>query len=114
MFDEGGDLIASLPVDTRTVPQVVPGDPTVVDGPVELVQLLLASGKLEACLARQYFRFTFGRWEDLTRDGCALERLRTRLMESGSIRQMLEQVALDPAFKQRTFALQAPAPGQGD
>ena len=60
-------------------------------------------------MARQYFRFTFGRWEDLGRDGCVLERLRSALIDGGSIREMLEQVALDPAFKQRSFALQPPA-----
>ena len=25
---------------------------------------MLASGKVEACLARNFFRFTYGRWED--------------------------------------------------
>jgi len=54
-----------------TVPRVTAGDERVSTGPVDLVQLLLQSGKLEACLARNYFRFTFGRYED-PRDGCAL------------------------------------------
>jgi hypothetical protein len=30
-----------------------------------------------------YFRFTYGRREDLPRDGCVLERMRSRLVETG-------------------------------
>jgi hypothetical protein len=103
LFDDDGMQIGALPVDTATVPHVTPSDERASNGPTDLVEMMLESGKLEACLARNYFRFTFGRWEDLSRDGCALERLRTRLVESGRIRDMIEEVALLPALRQRTF-----------
>jgi hypothetical protein len=64
---------------------------------------MLQSGKLEACFARNYFRFVFGRYEELARDGCALERLRTRLTESGRIRDMLREAALLPELQKRRF-----------
>lgn len=103
LFSNDGRPIGALPVDTKSVPRVTPSDESTSDGPAELSRLMLQSGKLEACLARNYFRFTFGRYEDLSRDGCALERLRSRLAESGRIRDMLEEAALLPALRQRTF-----------
>jgi hypothetical protein len=65
--------------------------------------LVAASGKAEACVARNYFRFTFARWEDLAKDGCTLERLRARLVEGGSFRDLLRETVLAPSFKERTF-----------
>lgn len=97
-----GTRLGVLPVDTVTVPRVTAGDERVSTGPVDLVQLLLQSGKLEACLARNYFRFTFGRYED-PRDGCALERLRARLVESGRIRDMLAEAGLLAELRERRF-----------
>ena len=51
--------------------------------PAELMSLMLASGKVEACLARNFFRFTYARWEDPTTDGCALEEARQALADGG-------------------------------
>jgi hypothetical protein len=103
LFDAQGTLLGVLPVDTRSVPRVSPDDARSASGPAELVRLMLESGKLEACLARNYFRFTFGRWEDPARDGCALERLRARLAGSGQIREFLKEAALAPEFRRRAF-----------
>jgi hypothetical protein len=103
LFDDAGRQIGSLPVDARSVPRVTPGDERASSGAAELVELMLQSGKLEACLVRNYFRFTFGRHEDLRADGCALERLRTRLTESGRIRSMLAEAAFLPEMRQRRF-----------
>jgi hypothetical protein len=85
------------------VPLVRSGSGAARAGAADLVRLMLQSGKLEACFARHYFRFTFGRYEDLARDGCALERLRSRLVESGRIRDMLLEAALLPALQRRRF-----------
>ncbi len=103
LFGDDGTQIGAQPVDTASVPRVTPGDARVISGPADLVHLMLQSGKLEACFAQNYFRFAFGRQEDLQRDGCALERLRARLAESGRIRDMLEEVALLPGLQQRRF-----------
>jgi hypothetical protein len=67
------------------------------------MRLALESGKAHACIARHYFRFTFGRWEDLDSDGCVLESVRTSLTESGNMAQMLKDVAATDAFRQRSF-----------
>ena len=103
LFSEDGEAAGALPVDTRSVPQVSLGDMRETAGPHDLTELLLQSGKLEACLARHYFRFTFARYEDAARDGCALERLRARLAESGKIRDLLKEAALLPALARRRF-----------
>jgi len=63
----------------------------------------LESGKAHACVARHYFRFSFGRWENVEADGCVLESLRTALTESGNFAQMLKDVAATDAFRQRSF-----------
>ena len=103
LFQDDGASAGSLPVDTRTTPRVVPGDESPSGGPADLARLMLQSGKLEACLARNYFRFAYGRWENVASDGCVLERLRARLVETGSIAEMLKEVALTPEFRQRRF-----------
>jgi hypothetical protein len=103
LFGDDGKRLGALPVDTTSVPRVTPNDESVSRGPADLVHVMLQSGKLEACLARNYFRFTFGRYENLERDGCALERLRARLAESGRIRDMIEEAALLPELRQRRF-----------
>lgn len=103
LFRNDGTRAGALPIDTTSVPRVTLSDPTPSTGPADVSRLMLQSGKLEACLARNYFRFTFGRYEDLSRDGCALERLRVRLVESGRIRDMLEEAALLPEWRQRRF-----------
>jgi hypothetical protein len=103
LFDASGAQLGALPVDTRSAPQITAGDERASASPADLVGLMLQSGKLEACFARNYFRFTFGRYEDLAHDGCALERLRSRLVESGRIRDMFEEVALLPELQRRRF-----------
>lgn len=87
--------------DTHSVPRITPNDERASSGPAELIALMVQSGKLEACLARNYFRFTFGRNEDLALDGCALERLRGRLAATGRIRDMLREAALLPEMRER-------------
>lgn len=103
LFGDGGVELGALPIDTTSVPQVILGDGRATAGHDELIGRMLESGKVEACLARQYFRFTFGRYEDLSRDGCALERLRSRLASSGQLRALIKEAALLPELRQRRF-----------
>jgi hypothetical protein len=102
LFDATGAPLGTLPVDTTTTPRVTPEDETLAHGPAELAALMLQSGKLEACLARNYFRFAFGRLDDAARDGCALERLRSSLSKGG-LRAMLAEVAQLPELRERRF-----------
>ena len=67
------------------------------------MQVIEASNKPAACLARNYFRYAFGRFEDLTADACTLEGIRAELDDGGHLVDMLKGVVKAPAFKQRTF-----------
>jgi hypothetical protein len=103
LFDDDGNVVGNAQIDTTGTPLVNAGDTTTIASAADLMQLILSSGKAHACLARQYFRYSFGRWESLSQDGCELERLREGLAETGSISGMLQAVALSPEFRQRTI-----------
>lgn len=109
-FDAAGGLIGAQQVDTRTIPRVTPADDRSSSGPADLARFILDSGKAEACMARQYFRFAAGRWEDPTRDGCTLERLRSRLVASGQLAEMLREIAFTPEFLQKSLPYETQAP----
>ena len=102
LFDETGKSLGLAPIDTRTQVKI-DSETYDVSGPPELMSALVESGKLEACLTRHYFRYSFGRWENLKADGCALETMRQKLVQTGSISGMLREVALTPEFTQRVF-----------
>jgi hypothetical protein len=104
VFDEQtGKLVATLPVDTMAAVQLADEAPSDVSGPLELNQRLLDSGKVEACLSANYFRFALRR--DPTSnsaDACAYEHMRTGLDAAGSgLRAVFESIATEAAFRQR-------------
>lgn len=103
LFDGDGVSMGSKPVDTRVVPHVIIGDPTEVSGAAPLMEAIVSSGKLEACFARHYFRFSFGRFENLAEDGCVLAQMEKSLLDTGSIAAMLRGVALSEAFRSKTI-----------
>lgn len=103
LFDDTGKATAKKPVDVSSVPQVTLGDQTPIASPLELMTLIATSGLVEACLARNYFRYTYGRWEDPSRDGCALEASRVALGNGGTIADLLRAAALAPEFRRRAF-----------
>ncbi|MDB4981670.1 MAG: hypothetical protein JWM82_2422, partial [Myxococcales bacterium] len=102
LFDATGNITTRVPVDAHTVPQVVSGDMTESSGPADVVRLINSSAKAHACFARNYFRFTFRRLDDPATDGCALERLRQKVMH-GTLSDAFRDVALTDEFKSRNF-----------
>ena len=72
-------------------------------GASDLMSLIVASNKPAACLARNYFRYTFGRFEDLTLDACTLESLRTTVANGGQIGNLWKAVTQTPLFMRRTI-----------
>jgi hypothetical protein len=103
LFDTAGREVGRAPVNTRSIPQITAGDMTPSNGPADLMRLMGGSGKAHACFARQYVRFTFARWENVSTDGCLLEGLRKPLASKGSLADVLKAVALAPEFQQRSF-----------
>ncbi|MES1205692.1 MAG: DUF1592 domain-containing protein [Pseudomonadota bacterium] len=104
LYKPDGTVAARLPVDTTGAPHVFMGDATTpATGPADLMRIIDASNKPAACLARNYFRYTFGRFEDLSLDGCSLEAVRSKLDGGGHLMDMLKAVTMTPAFKNRAF-----------
>jgi hypothetical protein len=102
LFDDKGNITSQVPIDTSTVPQVTLGDMTQTSKVSDVVGLINSSAKAHACFARNYFRFTFRRLEDLATDGCALERMRQNIMK-GNLKDAFRDVALTDEFKTRNF-----------
>lgn len=105
-FDSTGKELRRLDINTKAMPRVFGDDEREVSGARELMDRIVESGKAQACFARNYFRYTFARWEDTEndKDNCALERLRVSLNDSGSLKDMFRTVAVAPEFKQRKIA----------
>ncbi len=102
-FDAEGNEIGSKPVSTLTKPHVLASSDASAAGPAELMEQIAASGKAEACLSRNFFRYTFARWEDTAVDGCALERMRQVLAEGGSVVDLVVAATEAESFRQRAF-----------
>jgi hypothetical protein len=102
LFDAMGNVTANIPVDTSTMPQVSSGDMTTTNNAADVVGLINSSAKAHACFARNYFRFTFRRLEDIAQDGCSLERIRQN-MTNGNLKDAFRDIALTDEFKSRNF-----------
>jgi hypothetical protein len=103
LFDDAGNVTGTKAIDTATAPHVEGDDETQITGPGDLMQLIRASGKVEACLARNFFRFTYARWDDPTTDGCALEPVRSAVSGDGKLQDLLAATVLTPSFRRRAF-----------
>lgn len=102
-FDGAGKEVQRKPVDTQVVPRITDDDDRPANSAKDVMSFIIESGKAEACLARNYTRFTLGRTEDLSVDGCLLERLRGKLAKGGTLADFAAAVALSPEFEQRAF-----------
>lgn len=71
------------------------------DGAMQLAGQLARSSRTTECVARQYFRFAFGRAEDDTADACTIQTL-TAALASGSVRQFLVALTTSDPFRYRT------------
>jgi hypothetical protein len=104
LYNENGTVADKLPIDTEVTPYVMMEDSTTTaTGPAQLMSLIETSDKPAACIARNYFRYTFARFEDLTLDACSLEPVREAAENGGKLVDMWKAVVQTPAFQQRTF-----------
>ncbi len=94
-----GEVLATLPIDSSATPRL-DGSDTVVSTATDLSQQIVDSGKLEGCFAKQYFRATFGRNEDES-DACVIGQIETTLVDGGSVRDALREIAAAPLFRSR-------------
>lgn len=103
-LDATGKNIGSAPIDATTVPLVVPTDSRTATSMTDLTKYILDSGKVEDCFARQYFRFTFRRVEDVTADAPALADIAASARGGRSLADALKHVVMRPEFKQKVIA----------
>jgi hypothetical protein len=96
--------ISMLPVDLETTPLINGSqDGATVSGPAQLVDELIASGKLEECFARHYVRFALGLLADPAYGGDlgTVEAIATRIEGGAPLSEVFKAIAFSPAFKQR-------------
>ncbi len=104
LYNTDGTVLASLPVNTAVIPRVMEDDNgTMASDAADLMNIAETSNKPGACLARNYFRYTFARFEDVNVDGCSLEQMRKTLDNGGHLPDLWKSVVSTPAFQNRTF-----------
>jgi hypothetical protein len=64
-------------------------------------QLMLSSGELQSCFARQAFRFTYRRFEDDAADGCTLAAVQGEALGGAPLATLWKETALQPAFRRK-------------
>jgi Protein of unknown function (DUF1592)/Protein of unknown function (DUF1588)/Protein of unknown function (DUF1595) len=103
VFDkQTGEVIAEVPIDTSAVPRVDdPTDERTAATASELNALMLEGEKPQACFARRYFRFTFGREEDDVADGCTLATLHEALLAGEDLGVVVREIAMRPEFRSK-------------
>jgi len=84
VFDEQtGELLAELPIDTSGLTRIEADDDAPVADAAELNERVIASKKVEACMARKYFSFALRRTPTSSSlDGCAIDDLAAKLDDS--------------------------------
>jgi Protein of unknown function (DUF1592)/Protein of unknown function (DUF1588)/Protein of unknown function (DUF1595)/Protein of unknown function (DUF1587) len=83
VFDEKtGAKVADLPIDTNATPKITADDTMPVANAAELNQRLVASQKVEACMAQRYFEFAARRAvSEATLDTCVVQDLASGLKD---------------------------------
>ena len=72
------------------------------DGPRELADRLLQSEEVRQCVARQWFRYAYGRTESKEADACTLTQIDAQFEESGNdLRELLIDLTQTDAFMYR-------------
>jgi hypothetical protein len=101
LYDDNGKVVASKAIKTDSVPAIWIEDTTPASGPKDLTSMLVDSGKVDACFARQWVRYAAARSENEDSDGCELETVRSTLDSGQSLKEALKRFALLPQFRQR-------------
>ena len=98
----GRDTEAGRPVDAHGVVLKTTDADGPFEGALELERRLAGSGQVRRCIARQWFRFGYGRAETVA-DACTLEALEQSLKRSGgNFPELLVALTQTDAFLHRT------------
>lgn len=103
IIDVDGDVsMAAIDLDATPYIEGI-SDTAVVSGPVELVDDLLESGKLQRCFATHYVRFALGLAADPAYGGdvATIDALSEQITSGAPLADVFKGIAFMPAFKQR-------------
>ncbi|MBV1858790.1 MAG: DUF1592 domain-containing protein [Nannocystaceae bacterium] len=101
LFDGEGNVTGMREVDTTSTPLLTPGDDRQASSAADLGAMMLDTERVQACFARNYVRWTFGRAEDDVADSCMLQDTTDALLEGASLQDVLRGIALRDEFKTR-------------
>ncbi len=98
--EESGELLAELPIDTVAQVNIASSDEEAVEDAAEMNRLIAESGKVEACLAENYFAYFSRRAHAATSlDGCIVEDLSATLSnKEGGLAAAFKRLARVPTF----------------
>ncbi|MFK8000689.1 MAG: DUF1592 domain-containing protein [Polyangiales bacterium] len=99
LFDSDGNQTMVLAVNDRVDIREAPEGG--LAGGAALAGALYNTGKVGACFARHYVRFSLGRSESVTDDGCLLRAVDEGIDGNMPLRELLSTVVLDPGFRVR-------------
>lgn len=104
VFDEQtGEVLAVLPIDLSTTPRVETSDATEIDSVQQLNEAMIASGKVDRCLAQNFYRYVMRRaLATDTADTCARDDLTGKIRDADvGLAQAFKDVVRYPSFLQR-------------
>ncbi len=104
LFDMAGKVVGQAPIDTKAIPWIADDDRP-ANGVKELTDQLVESGRVEACFAERYFRFSYRRIESTTGDRALIKVLAESAQKGGPLADVLKASALRPEFKRRRIVL---------
>lgn len=104
VFDEKtGEVLAELPIDLATVPRITSNDEEVVASVSQLNEKLVESGKVQACLAQNFYRFVMRRaLATSSQDTCVADDLADKIGDPElGLAAAFKHIARYPSFLQR-------------
>ena len=96
-----GAVLASLPINSSVEIEFIPGVKKTVSQPIEIFNEMVASGRVNACLAQQFFRFGNRVRESVSDDGCVLKSMTDAHTATGKMQDMFKAIGTHPHFVQR-------------
>lgn len=100
VFDSAGKIISRPAINSQVEIEIT--ELTTLSGAKDLANAIVQSGKLEASLARQYFRYTHRRRDQGDADECHLGKLQ-KVVRDGTLLDFLREGVLADAFVTRVF-----------
>ena len=96
--NDAGDVLGDRPVDTAVVATLDNIASRAISTAAQAQQYVLDSGAFEACFARNYFRYAFGR-ADGAADAPVVEEVRQQAANGANLRSLFASIVTRDEFK---------------